>query len=143
MKIHLCYVNARADSRGLLVSANQKLQDRTPGLEISGPDHLVIDFNAGGTFGIYSAETHDFFGDVSFAWSGGEPSTPNAAITQIFFANDARPGERFQQTVTVRVADIEGSDVTASLTVLIYVSPIQLPPYCRNKPWLKECQPLE
>src|SRR5215471_20356194 len=58
----------------------------------------------------------------------------NAAITQIFFANDARPGERFQQTVTVRVADIEGSDVTASLTVLIYVSPIQLPPYCRNKP---------
>jgi hypothetical protein len=142
-KIHLCYARARADSRGLLVSATQKLEDRTPGVEISGPERLVMDANAGSTFGLYSAETHDFFGDPSFTWSGGGPDTPNAATTRIVFSNGAKPGESLQETITVRVTDVEGSAVTASLTVSVYVSPVQLPPYCKDRPWLKQCRPLE
>jgi hypothetical protein len=142
-KIHLCYTKARADSRGLLVSAIEEVRDRTPSAEILGPDSLVIDLTGTTTFGSYSVEAFDFFGDLSFTWSGGSPERLHAQNTDIIFSRgNAKPGETLQQSISVRVTDSEGSTVTASITVSIYVSTVHIPPYCKYKPWLKQCQAL-
>jgi hypothetical protein len=139
-KIHLCYLNPRFDYRGFLVSANQSVQDRTPTAQIDGPDRLVIDANGSSAFGHYSGEAADFFGDLSYAWSGGA-SSPNAAATIITFSRGQHnPGDTFEITLTVRVTDVEGSSATASLTVTIFVNPDPISSLCKAKPWLKQCQ---
>lgn len=136
-KIHLCYINPRFDERGFLVSANQRLEDRTPAVQIEGPTKLSIDLNGSSAFGIYTAHSADFFADVSYAWSGGDAANYHAASTSISFSRGPHyPGETFAETVTVRVTDTEGSSVTASLKVTIQVSTKSLPPLCKEKPWM-------
>jgi len=142
-KFVITYKQPRVDDRGLLVAGDLMLQDRTPRVEIVGPSSLAVDVNAPATFGFYGAEAHDFFGDLSFNWSGNA-NPPNAKATKIFFERGtAKPGSTFERTITVRVTDQEGSTATASLTVSIYVSQSgdNPPTICKIKPWLKICQP--
>ncbi len=140
-KIHLCYLNPRFDYRGFFVSANQKLEDRTPAAQIDGPDSLVIDAKAGSVSALYNAAAADFFGNLSYAWSGGAAASPNAAATLVTFSRGQhKPGDTFQETIRVHVTDVEGSSVTASLTVSIYLSPVSISPLCKAKPWLPQCQ---
>jgi hypothetical protein len=141
------YNAPRIDDRGLLVSAIATIEDRTPTVQVIGPSGLSIDVNAAETFGYYRVQPEDFYGDLSFSWSAGSNvivHSPNQPSTKISFRRgNTQPGNGFERTVTVRVTDIEGSSVTASLTVGIYVIDIgdNLPPICKIKPWLRQCQP--
>jgi len=142
MKIQLMYVNVRADNRGLLTAADATPMPRTPAVEIVGPDSLVIDLHGNSTFGEFTAAASDFFGDLGFAWSGGGVASQNSATTRITFARGtAKPGQSFQRTVHVHVADVEGSTATASRTVTIFVSQFSIPAICKTKPWLQQCKP--
>jgi hypothetical protein len=113
-------------------------------VHIVGPSSLSISTNAQQTFGFFTAEPDDFYGNLTFAWTGG-PSvqSPSAQRTKITFARGtAKPGITFQRTVNVRVIDQEGSSSTATFTVSINVNESgDLPPLCQIKPWLPQCQP--
>jgi hypothetical protein len=140
------YLEPAVDDRGLFVAALATPADRTPAVRPIGPSNLSIYSNASETFGIYKVQADDFFGGLSFSWSGGSNVTvhsPNRAITRISFRRGAtQPGNSFERTVTVRVIDAEGSSITASRIVSIYVSePDGLPPICQIQPWLPQCQP--
>jgi len=143
-KLVLTYnVKPKADERGLFVAASPSRHDRTPRVHIIGPTSLTIVANAQGTFGYYTAEPDDFYGQRSYAWSGGStPQNPGQRTKISFARGTAKPGGSFQRTVKVRVTDLEGSVATASLTVSIYVNDSSdFPAICKIKPWLPECQP--
>lgn len=94
------------------------------------------------TFGYYTAEPDDFYGNLTYAWSGGTtPQNPGQRTKISFARGTAKPGSNLQRTVTIHVTDQEGSVATASLTVSIYISESSdLPAICKIKPWLPECQ---
>jgi hypothetical protein len=146
-KIVIPYNQPRVDARGILVAALVTLEDRMPAVAVTGPTSLLMGAPPAATFGVYAALPNDFYGTLTFQWSGGqnaEIANPNAARTRITFrrGNEA-PGTTFDRTVTVRVTDAEGSTATASLTVSIYASDSDegLPAVCQVKPWLPVCQP--
>jgi hypothetical protein len=100
------------------------------------------------TFGDFVAVSDDFFGGRTFQWSAG-PNTqidnPNGSRTRITFRRGNAPqGEAFERTVSVRVTDSEGSSVTASKIVTVFVNEDDnLPPICQIRPWLPQCNPRE
>ncbi|MFL6646774.1 MAG: hypothetical protein ACJ8KO_02325, partial [Sulfurifustaceae bacterium] len=145
-KLVLTYGQPAVNDGGLFVKALVERQDRVPSAHVTGPTTLSVYSTAAETFGNYIAYADDFFGNLTYRWSAG----PNVVIhspaqqgTKISFRRgNAQPGSSFERTFSVRVTDQEGSSVTVSRTVLIYVSePDELPPICRAKPWLPQCQP--
>ncbi|MCU1239980.1 MAG: hypothetical protein JWO71_706 [Candidatus Acidoferrum typicum] len=148
-KLVINYGQPIVNDSGLYVSGAVQIPfpDRVPAVHIIGPTSLAMDLNATQTFGYFSVEPTDFYGKLSFVWTGGPvvniPS-PNAKRTAIFFhRGTARPGDSIDFTVSVHVSDTDGSSVTTSLTVTVSVSDRSdgLPPICKIKPWLAECQP--
>jgi len=146
-KLIIPYNEPRVDDRGILASAFVTTEDRTPAVLVSGPHALSIDFNAQASFGIFSAQPDDFYGNLSYTWSGGPNvviSNANAARTRITFKRgNAQPGDRLDRTVSIQVTDVEGSTATASLTVSVIVleSGTSIPAVCKVKPWLPVCNP--
>lgn len=113
-------------------------------VHIIGPSSVSIFSSAQAADGFFVAKPDDFFGDITFVWSGGGTiQNPAAQATKITFSRGtAKPGDTFQRSVTVRVMDQEGSIATASLIVSISVADLgDLPAICLVKPWLPACQP--
>jgi len=149
-KLVINYGRPIVNDSGLYISGGVQVPfpDRVPAVRIVGPTSLVMDHNATQTFGYFSAVATDFYVKLSYDWTGGPivniPS-PNAKTTAVFFhRGTAQPGDRLEFTVSVRVSDTDGSSVTASLMVSVAVSDQSdgLPPVCKIKPWLPQCQPL-
>lgn len=146
-KLVIPYNAPRVDDRGILVSAFVTLEDRVPAVQVAGPTSLVLGPPPAATFAMYTARPDDFYGQLTFQWSGGpnvEIASPNAARTKITFRRgNEEPGTSFNRNVSVRVTDAEGSTATASITVSIYASESDegLPAVCKVKPWLPVCQP--
>ena len=144
-KLVVAYFEPHVDSRGLFVGGFTSPQPRVPAIRIHGPANLSFYSNGSETFGYFSVEMFDFFGGRLISWSAsGQNSTvanPGSRGTRITFRRgNAKPGDTFDRTVTVRVTDSEGSTVSASKTVTFFVSePDSLPPICQIRPWLPEC----
>src|SRR5262249_2918780 len=135
-----------------------ELKPRTPAVQIVGPSGVSIERHAPDTSADYAVLTvppqaKDFFGNLTFAWSGDPKHVQIAdaakSSTTIFFSGDPnmKPGSRITQTITVRVTDSEGSSATASLDVRILKSTTDTPPpkptpppRCKSNPWLPECR---
>jgi hypothetical protein len=132
----------KVDERGIFVAGTPSREERTPMVHIIGPTNLTIVTNAKETFGYYTAEPDDFYGNLSYVWAGGStPQNPGQQTKISFARGTAKPGSNLQRTVTIRVTDQEGSFAMASLIVSIYVSESSdLPTICKIKPWLPECQ---
>lgn len=147
-KLVIPYNQPRVDDRGILVSALVSIGDRVPVAQVNGPSGLSLDFNASSTYGYFGARVGDFFGRLTFSWTASGSNviivSPNAPSTKIIFQRgNAKPGDSFEHTITVRVSDVEGSTVAASRAVGIFVAEASdsLPPVCKVKPWLDICSP--
>jgi hypothetical protein len=146
-KLVIPYDVPRVDDRGILASAFVSIADRVPAVAVAGPASLSLEEHASSTFGNFGARVDDFFGKLTFAWSGDSHvviANPTAASTKITFQRgNAKPGDSFQRTVTVKVTDVEGSTATASRVVTVFVAEPgeSLPPVCKVKPWLPVCSP--
>lgn len=94
----------------------------------------------------YSAIAEDFFGKLVYTWSAGANATihnQGRQSTKITFKRgNTAPGNSFQRTVKLTVTDPEGSTITVSHNVSIFVndSP-DMSPLCMAKPWLPQCNP--
>jgi hypothetical protein len=147
-KLVIAYAQPTVDNRGLFVGALAGRQDRVPAAHVIGPSNLVILFPGSHTFGTFQAVPDDFFGRLTFKWSAG-PGTqihsPTGSRTKITFQRGNVPrGDSFERTVSVRITDVEGSSVTASRSVTVFVNEDDnLPPICQIKPWLPQCNPQE
>ena len=148
-KLVIPYNQPRVDDRGILVSAFVSIADRVPAASIAGPRSLFLDTNASSTYGYFGAQNEDFFGGRIFSWTGDSNviiASPNSPATRITFQRgNARPGDQFDRTISVRVTDVEGSTATASLTVTVFVAEPgdSVPPVCKVKPWLDVCSPAD
>jgi hypothetical protein len=145
-KLVIAYGQPAVDDSGLYASGFVSLDDRSPSAHLSGPTSLSVYATAEKTFGIFTVAVHDFFGKVTFVWTSGPDvvvESPGQQNTKIFFRRgNAQPGSSFTRTVRIRATDQEGTSITASLDVSIYVDESgDLPPLCRIKPWLPQCQP--
>ena len=146
-KLVIPYNQPRVDDRGILASALVTIADRVPAVSVSGPNSLFLDLNAPSTYGYFGAHNDDFYGQRTFAWTGDSNviiSNPTAASTKItFLRGNAKPGDQFDRTVSVKVTDGEGSTASASLVVTVFAAEPgdSLPPVCKVKPWLAVCSP--
>lgn len=146
-KLVIAYGKPAIDNRGLFVGALATRQDRVPSVRILGPSSLSMFSNGTSTFGHYTVEADDTFGSLGVTWSGSGPNieivNPSAGRTRVNFGRgNAGQGDSFQRTLTVRVTDAEGTRVTASRMVTIFVNESGgLPPVCQVKPWLPQCNP--
>lgn len=148
-KLVIPYNVPRVDATGILVSALATIMDRVPAAQVSGPSAISLEEHAASTFAQFGARVTDFFGRLAFSWTAGPNATisnPTAKSTKITFQRgNAKPGDHFARTVTVKVTDVEGSSATASLVVTIFAAETgeSLPPVCKVKPWLEICSPGE
>ena len=147
-KLVIPYNQPRVDDRGILASAFVSIVDRVPAVSVVGPKSLYLDLHAASTYGYFGAHREDFYGKLTIAWTTAHSdiviSSPTAAGTKITFQRgNAKPGDHFDRTVTVKVTDVEGSTKTASLVVTVFAGEPgeSVPPVCKVKPWLEICSP--
>jgi hypothetical protein len=147
-KLVIPYNQPRVDDRGILASAFVSVADRMPAGAVNGPSALSLDLHAPSTYGYFGAHIEDFYGQPTFRWTASGSNvviaSPNARSTKITFQRgNAKPGDRFERTVTVKVTDVEGSTITASRVVTVFAAEPgdSLPPVCKVKPWLDICSP--
>jgi hypothetical protein len=135
------------NASGIYVSGRPTVHDRVPSVTIVGPSTLVIGPAATQTFGQFGIAATDFYGKLSVTWtSEGELTitSPNERGTLILFPRGtARPGDHFQRVIKVRVSDLDGTVAAASfiVTVIVLDTSDSMPPICKIKPWLPQCQP--
>ena len=147
-KLVIAYGQPSVDSRGLFVSALASTQPRVPSIRVVGPGNLSIFHTGNQTSADYRVSADDFFGRLTFRWSASGGSNvqiqnPDKGRTRITFRRgNAKNGDTFERTISVRVTDQEGSSVTASRTVTLFVNePDGTPPICQIRPWLPQCNP--
>jgi hypothetical protein len=145
-KIDLFYTRATVTPIGLVFSGVPFPTERIPTVTISGPGDI------GALSGGPAMEQFDlFFEDIYkpvIAWSAerGIVAAPNIPSTSISFdTGDAEVGTVITRLVTADVTDLDGGRTLHAppLSVRIHVTSLDdtgLPPICRVKPWLPQCQ---
>ena len=74
----------------------------------------------------------------------GAVSVTQTLLQQAIQRGNVPRGESFERTVSLRITDVEGSSVTASRSVTVFVNEDDnLPPICQIRPWLPQCNPQE
>src|SRR3982750_163806 len=95
-KLVIPYDVPRVDDRGILASAFVSIADRVPAVAVAGPASLSLEEHANSTFGNFGARVDDFYGKLTFAWSGDSQvviANPAAAPTKTTFQRgNATPG---------------------------------------------------
>lgn len=120
--------------------------ERMPLVWISGPSQVSVVVGKASVAQRYSVTTHDLRPPLQFEWSGaGVALAPHAETTNVRFSvEDAEEGDVLTRRVAVRVTDVDNKFATNEMIVSIYViSEVDagdLPPICRIKPWLPQCQ---
>lgn len=139
------YSRAEATSGTLSFGGCWKIHLRIPIATIIGPTALVVRDGSGAVSADYSVLFTGTRGTVRIQWSANHSSqvrSPRSRFTRITFPLlDAAEGDVVERTVTVSFDDDDGSIPSATALVRIRVVATDLPPVCRQKPYLPQCQP--
>jgi hypothetical protein len=143
-KLYIHYFAAPTFSdRAIVFQGFPELRDRKPAVQIVGPSSVSIRVDGSQTSASYYAVqdppgSDNFYGTpLTYTWSG-DPSqvrivSAQSSSTGIIFNGDGPPGSSITQTITVRLADTEGSSATASKNVVVhYPAAPPPPPDCKR-----------
>jgi hypothetical protein len=145
-KVVFSYSRLEVASGGIFAGGSFVVIPRSPGVAIGGPEQIsVVEEPATVTRSYTAATIEDLRPPLQFAWSGdGFASTPTARTTHFRFnLAGAQVGDVVARRVSVRVTDSDGLIGTAEKVVRLHITPEDeddLPPVCRIKPWLPQCQ---
>lgn len=126
-KLHIDYALPHVDSTGLTVPGLTSRQLRSPSVGIFGPSRINFQAAGSGRSALYEAAATDFFGALTFEWSGNPSAiriqSPNGARTKVVFKRgNHQPGDIFEATFSVTVTDEEGSSASRSFRVRLFIN---------------------
>jgi hypothetical protein len=113
-------------------------------VNIVGPRQLFVDFRADSVAQNYRITTEDLRGDLVAQWTAdGTVSSPAQYSTSVRFNTAGNsPGSVLRRAVRVTVTDTDALSATREIDVEIRVTDLSdstIPPECRVKPWLPQC----
>jgi len=120
--------------------------DRQPKAFIFGPRTLAVAEDATGTSASYELLVFDTFGNVSVNWSSPSDvvvESPTTSLTKISFLRGSHTPDSpsFVRTINANVADQDGFTESVAFDVeIVVIDKDSIPPVCRTKPWLPQCQ---
>jgi hypothetical protein len=133
-------------SGGIFVGGLALPLERSPVVTINGPTQIAATKDDNPVSRSYSLSTEDLRGRLRVNWTtdaNGEVLNPTGSSTSIHFRIDgARPGQVISRSVAVSVTDEDTLSAQANSTVRIHIvnEDPTVPPLCRARPWLPQCQ---
>jgi hypothetical protein len=145
-KLGVAYRRSEVTTGGLFFGGTAVPGMRQPAASIAGPAQLVVAENMPATFATFEVRTNDTFGTLTVTWAstpGVTVERPSARRTKISFSRGNRTADSppFTRTIRATVMDQDGFVQTVEHEVEIFVMETEsLPPVCRVRPWLPQCQ---
>lgn len=145
-KVVCIYSRINVDRGGIIAAGSGILTDREPTCRISGPTQIVGLSSSESATRTFFAFHDDLRGDLQFSWTGdgGVASTNKNRVDFRFDLSDMEAGDAAQKQIKVHITDEDGLTAEDTMTVTVFKgSPDpSLPPVCRVKPWLPQCNPV-
>lgn len=117
---------------------------RMPAVAISGKTQIAADPGTTSVTRSYSIVPDDLLPPLQITWTANAVVlNPGAETTSIQFnIEGAQPGQVLTRQVAVRVTDRDNLNAQSEVSVQIHMTFVDpdLPPICRAKPWLPQCQ---
>ena len=133
---------------GVVAGGGMLVVSRDPLVSILGPRSIAVTAGETKVTKSFQAHTRDLRQPLQFRWTGaGTASNDRAKVTSITFdLAGLEVGENISRQVRVTATDADNLTATASVTVKIFmIDPDEelggLPPICKVRPWLPQCQP--
>ncbi len=144
-KIIFLYNRLDIASGGIFGGGTALPVDRTPSLEIRGLFNLTSDSNSTSITKKYKAITEDLRGNLQYRWKvNGTAVSENSKSPNIKFnLGQTQPGQVLTKELSLTVTDADGLSASIEKEVKIFISldDDRLPPICKVKPYLPQCQP--
>jgi hypothetical protein len=152
-KMVLDYTRASVDT-GIAAGGSWSLAPRSPSVLAAGTRYLDLTIPQGYVgpitlTAVATAKTDDMIAP-SFSWtaeadgtfSGGQSQATFQSRTVTWQVPVARAGDQFQRAVSVSTTDAEGLTASGSTFFVfrIHAEQEDIPPVCKKKPWLPNCQ---
>jgi hypothetical protein len=139
------YTRAQTDGSGVTVGGTVGIVDRAPSATITGPTTVSSVAGATAAAASFGVRSVDLRSPVQFHWSAsGTVLSPAAAWTSVRFPMTGweAVGTTKFESVSVHLVDADGAaiDVSQPVTVRVVPGGGGLPPMCKTKPWLPQCQ---
>jgi len=119
--------------------------ERTPSVAIRGPENLTSNSNSSYVSKQYKAITEDLRGNLRYDWKVNEiaQNRNNKSPIIRFNLDQSQPGQIIEKKLSLTVTDEDGLIANAEKIIKIHISldDETLPPICRIKPFLPQCQP--
>jgi hypothetical protein len=144
-KVVANYTRVEVSSGGIYAGGSFAVIPRSPEVTVTGPSQVSVVERTPSLSRTFSLHASDLRPPLQIAWSGdGSPASPTAETTSFRFnLGGAEVGQVLTRRVTARVTDADGLVGSGDLIVQIHIIPADddgLPPICRVKPWLPQCQ---
>jgi hypothetical protein len=143
-KVVAFYNRVAVSSGGIFAGGTAAPVARVPAVAIQGPTQRTVEAGKTTVTGNYRVVTDDLLAPLQITWSGEGTPVPqgSAATTFRFNVAGAAAGQTVSKRVAVRVTDRDGLTARSEALVRIHVTDPDddIPPICRKKPWLPQCQ---
>ncbi|MEP6879987.1 MAG: hypothetical protein ABI865_14195 [Nitrosospira sp.] len=144
-KVVISYSRLEVSPGGIFAGGSFVVIPRSPEVAISGPSQISAVEGTASVSRTFSLQPADLRPPLRIAWGGdGSVGTPGGETTSFRFnLAGAEVGQVFTRRVTVRVTDADDLVGSAERLVQIHITPEDddgLPPICRTRPWLPQCQ---
>jgi hypothetical protein len=128
------------NNQGIIAAGSWALVPRVPSIVINGPSTIKGDLEDNSPIAAgYKVTPTDLVGPLSFTWTAAGAVSTGSKTAATFSVN--WPGANGQRTVTAHVTDVDGLIATGSKKTTIALTPGGLPPVCKTKPYLPQCNP--
>lgn len=138
------YSRVNVSTGGVSAGGTVLFVPRIPTVSISGPTQIAVTDGATTVSKTYAIHTDDMRGGLSITWTGdGFPVHKHDNPTSARFGvGNIVPGQSRLEHIQVNVTDVDGLSAQATLGVSIHMTSAEdnIPPVCRVKPWLPQCQ---
>ncbi|MEO7454058.1 MAG: hypothetical protein ABIV13_04780 [Fimbriimonadales bacterium] len=142
-KVVAMYDRAEVSEGGLFAGGSLTVLDREPTCQINGPEGIAVGPDDDGALGEFHVRRGDLRAPLTIAWSAdGLVANADKVNTQIGFSIPV--GQQvINRKVQVRVTDADGLFAEDEITVRLrrVTHDPSLPPVCKVKPWLPQCNP--
>lgn len=139
------YDRVTVSSAGLVAAGTVDVVPREPLVSVIGPQQIAVSAGARTVTKSYQAHTVDLRNPIRYRWTGGvSAANTQARVTAITFDLEGlEVGKSVQRVVRVTATDADNlTSQAATFTRIFMTDPDSetLPPMCKVKPWLPQCQ---
>jgi hypothetical protein len=144
LKVVASYSRVEVSSGGIFAGGTFAVVPRAPEATISGPTQISVDEGVASVTRAYTVHMDDLRPPLHIVWSGdGFPQNQGAETSGIRFnLPGATVGQVLTKQVGVRVTDADGLAASANATAHVHITSSEddIPPVCKAKPWLPQCE---